>query len=90
MKLSVLNDGLALGWDKNEGVPWSLSAAIGALQPFQKQLQDYFAGQVTPGRSIRCLALLGALLHDIAKPETLSKGEMAGCTIMGMTMLVPR
>ena len=70
-----LMDGLALGWDKNEGVPWSLSAAVEALQPFQSQLQDYFAGQVTPGRSIRCLALLGALLHDIAKPETLSKGE---------------
>lgn len=60
--------------EKNEESPWPLNAAVNAIAPFQTQLRDYFASEVTPGRSIRSLTLLGALLHDIAKPKTLSKG----------------
>ncbi|MBG0788481.1 MAG: HD domain-containing protein, partial [Anaerolineaceae bacterium] len=61
--------------DVNEEAPWPLKAAVNALAPFKSQLQAYFAGVVTPGRSLRSLTLLGALLHDIAKPKTLSKGS---------------
>ncbi|QRN83371.1 hypothetical protein JR338_01035 [Chloroflexota bacterium] len=69
-----LLDSLTQDVNINEESPWPLSAAMGALAPFQNQLCDYFAGEVTPGRSIRSLTLLGALLHDSAKPKTLSKG----------------
>lgn len=61
--------------DTSKEASWLLNTAFKTLRPFQKQLQVYFAGEVTPGRPIRSLALLGALLHDIAKPETVSRGE---------------
>ncbi len=55
--------------------PWWLVDAVGALRSFSDDIQAYFANEITPGRSVRELALLGALLHDVAKPETLSVDE---------------
>ncbi len=55
--------------------PWWLVDAVGAMRSFSDDIQAYFANEITPGRSVRELALLGALLHDVAKPETLSVDE---------------
>lgn len=52
--------------------PWWLVTAVEALEPFSNESRIYFNNEITAGRTVRGLALLGALLHDIAKPETLS------------------
>ena len=44
------------------------------LRPYQPQMEAWFADEITPGRTRQNLLLLGALLHDIAKPQTLSEG----------------
>ncbi|MCB2210066.1 hypothetical protein KQH62_04140 [bacterium] len=54
---------------------WWLDAAENYLDDFSNEAKDYFTEAVTPGRSVRTLALLSALLHDIAKPATLLEGE---------------
>ena len=54
--------------------PWWLGEAFDALKPFQSQLRAWMTGEITPGRPLRSLLLLGALLHDLAKPATLSAG----------------
>ena len=55
-------------------LPWWLDEALAALSPFKGHLRDWMASEITPGRSVRSLLLLGALFHDIAKPATLSEG----------------
>jgi tRNA nucleotidyltransferase/poly(A) polymerase len=55
--------------------PWWLIYAFSALNGFTKEIRDYFSGEITPGRTVNGLALFGALLHDIAKPETKSVGD---------------
>ena len=56
-------------------VPQWLADVKEEIEPFRSQMQAYYAAEITPGRTVQSLALLGALLHDIAKPETLSKDE---------------
>jgi tRNA nucleotidyltransferase/poly(A) polymerase len=58
-----------------EGAPWWLAEAAEMLRPYQPQMRAWFGDEITTGRSRQNLLLLGALLHDIAKPETLSKDE---------------
>ncbi|MDY6872499.1 MAG: hypothetical protein SVR81_00815 [Chloroflexota bacterium] len=52
-----------------------LAAARDYLGDFSYEAKDYLTEAVTPGRSVWGLALLGGLLHDVAKPATLSEGE---------------
>ena len=58
-----------------EEVPLWLAEVVKVFEPFLAQLQTYYAAKITPGRTVRSLALLGAQLHDVAKPATLSKDE---------------
>ena len=55
--------------------PWWLVEVIDALAPFAPQLNEFFQEEITPGRTKRSLALLGALLHDLGKPMTMKLGE---------------
>lgn len=55
--------------------PWWLVEMIDALAPFTPQLNRFFQEEITPGRTKRSLALLGALLHDLGKPMTMKQGE---------------
>jgi tRNA nucleotidyltransferase/poly(A) polymerase len=55
--------------------PWWVVEVKDHLGAFSNEVWTYFSEAVTPGRSVRGLALLGALLHDVAKPATLSEGE---------------
>jgi len=48
---------------------------IDAIAPFAPQLNVFFKEEITPGRTKRSLALLGALLHDLGKPMTMKLGE---------------
>jgi tRNA nucleotidyltransferase/poly(A) polymerase len=58
-----------------DSIPWWLAAVKEALGAFSNEAGAYLTGAVTPGRTVWGLALLGALLHDVAKPATLSEGE---------------
>lgn len=51
------------------------SSLINVLSHFASRLQEYFLMEITPGRHKYGLAMLGALLHDIGKPETKKTGE---------------
>lgn len=55
--------------------PWWLAGVKLNLGEFSNEARDYFTAPITPGRSVRGLALFAALLHDVAKPATLSKGN---------------
>ncbi len=55
--------------------PWWLAYAGAELSSFSREIDAFFAEEVTPGRSKRGLALLGTLLHDIGKPLTMKQGE---------------
>ncbi len=55
--------------------PWWIEQVVPLFNEFSDEIRSYFNEEITPGRSVSALALLGALLHDIAKPETLSVGE---------------
>jgi tRNA nucleotidyltransferase/poly(A) polymerase len=61
--------------DLGEDAPRWLVDLKDAFEPFRSQMQAYYAAEITPGRTVQSLALLGALLHDIAKPETLFEDE---------------
>jgi len=54
--------------------PWWLSAFRTQLGQFSKNITDYLAEEITPGRSKKGLLLFAALLHDIGKPETITVG----------------
>jgi len=71
----VIMNALDQNEEMKKNLSWSQTDAMNALRPFRTQLRDYFAGEVTPGRPLRSLFLLGALLHDVAKPDTLSEGD---------------
>jgi len=68
-------DGFAQGMELGGDAPLWLTEVVVAFEPYISQQQSYYAAEVTPGRSVRSLALLGALLHDIAKPKTLTEDE---------------
>jgi tRNA nucleotidyltransferase/poly(A) polymerase len=55
--------------------PWIGYQLLDDLMPFSEELIVYFNSEITPGRSIQGLSLLGALLHDIGKPSTMDVGE---------------
>lgn len=55
--------------------PWWLSHAAAELSGFSKEVESFFAEEITLGRSRRGLALFGALIHDIGKPLTMKTGE---------------
>jgi len=48
--------------------PWWLKQVLSDLAPFSAEISTFFRESITPGRSKRGLAILGALLHDIGKP----------------------
>jgi len=54
---------------------WWKDEALSAIGCFSTRIKTYFEREITPGRSIRGLALLGALLHDIGKPKMMTTGE---------------
>ncbi len=59
---------------KDDHADWWMSEVISELHSFYKEMSPYFSEEITPGRSVRGLALLGALLHDIGKPGTMELG----------------
>jgi len=61
--------------DVHEGLPWYLVHAVNELSSFSSEINAFFSEEVTPGRSKRGLALLGTLLHDVGKPNTMTAGE---------------
>ena len=69
--LSILQTGEisddAPHWWKDE-----VSSVFGC---FSTRIKAYFEKEITPGRSLRGLALLGALLLDIGKPKKMTTGE---------------
>jgi len=48
---------------------------LSLLDRFAQEIKAYFGEEVTPGRSKHSLMLLGALLHDIGKPTTMTVGD---------------
>lgn len=54
---------------------WWVDEAVSGLGTFSEEIKTYFQEEITPGRSKQNLILLGALLQDIGKPSTLTKGE---------------
>jgi putative nucleotidyltransferase with HDIG domain len=51
------------------------SSLFAVLSPFSAKLREYLLEEITPGRHKFALGLLGALLHDIGKPETKIVGD---------------
>jgi len=70
----ILNS-LTQGKTGDAPLDWWLARIVSELQPFSEELNLYFSEEITPGRTVRGLALLGALLHDIGKPVTMTVGE---------------
>jgi len=66
------------GISSNEESEWWMQKAVRELNPFSKEITELLLVEVTPGRKKRSLALLGALLHDVGKPRTMTVGE-DGC-----------
>ncbi|NLF51289.1 MAG: HD domain-containing protein [Leptolinea sp.] len=66
-----LNPDMVLG----DGGNLTLGLAAGKLGRFRPGLQNHFVERYNPFRSRRGLCLLGALLHDIAKPMTRAVGS---------------
>jgi len=67
---SLLNDS-----DDSVDKAWWLEALLVKIKCFADPLGQYFNEEITPGRTKKGLALLGALLHDIGKPMTMTTGE---------------
>lgn len=61
--------------EDGENTPWWLDQFVSSLGQFSNELNEYFNEELTPGRTKRGLALLGAVLHDIGKPLTVKTGE---------------
>jgi tRNA nucleotidyltransferase/poly(A) polymerase len=54
-----------------EEAPWWLSQALSNLGHFSTEIRAFFEEEITPGRTKRGLALLGALLHNVDKTTTI-------------------
>lgn len=59
------------GGSRLSNANWWLEDTRSELKDYAAQIKDYFAEEITPGRSKHSLALLSALLHDIGKPQTM-------------------
>jgi tRNA nucleotidyltransferase/poly(A) polymerase len=64
--------GYMLGIKESANPQWWVQMLIEELAPFKKDIENYFKESITPGRSKKGLAMLGAILHDIGKPSTMS------------------
>ena len=60
---------------KSAKADWLLEVLFAEMQSFSDVLWHYFGAEITPGRSIHCLALLSALMHDIGKPSMMKHGQ---------------
>ncbi len=54
---------------------WWLEETLSGFSSLSDEIRTYFQEEITPGRSKHGLILLGALLHDIGKPSTMTRGE---------------
>lgn len=57
------------------GALWWLTGADTMLQPYWPQMRAWLADEITPGRPVQSLLLLGALLHALADPTTPTEGQ---------------
>ena len=76
--LNRLFSGLDANGDVGDEANWWIPYFLSDFEQFSEQISAYLVEEITPGRSKKGLIMLGALLHDIGKPSTMTYGE-DGC-----------
>ncbi len=74
-QLNLLLGILGEPFNPEKGANLTLALASGMLGRFREPLGNHLSERLNPERSLKALLMMGALYHDVAKPETRSLDE---------------